>query len=446
MRTALLCVSVLSLCCPAAQAQTAAEKIDWLKKNTHELRSVAASKEDDYSDLFLLDKALKGVRVVAIGEAAHGDGTTLQMKARLVRFLHERMGFDVLAFESNIFDVRIMDAALRDPAQTPLAAARSGVFGVWSTTRELQPFWNYLRETQAGPRPLEVAGFDVRYSGAGGGGRAALTHYLRDFFSRAGQTKGDELSWDRFEKAVAAQLEPMVGAAYSNPFYDEAFVKSLLTRVDSARAQFRRVWSDREIEFARQQLVNVGYLERYIHEELVARRAPTAFTRDAAMGLNLLWLIEKRYPDRKIVVWAATAHIQNDSGPNESAFSAVKRALGAQAYSLVFLSSEGSTGFVHQPREPKDSPASIPEPGVGSLAALSRDTGRSLFFLDFTALPPDHWLRQPIEASFRQHGRIFSTAQEMVHVWPERHDGMIYIRKMEPCISLPKGDSVSGKQ
>jgi erythromycin esterase-like protein len=35
-------------------------------------------------------------------------------------------------------------------------------------------------------------------------------------------------------------------------------------------------------------------------------------TRDVQMGDNLLWLARKKYPDRKIIVWAATFHIMRN--------------------------------------------------------------------------------------------------------------------------------------
>jgi erythromycin esterase-like protein len=77
----------------------------------------------------------------------HGDGAMFLAKARLVRFLHQVMGFDVLAWESGFFDVPLVDAALRSDVPLPEAAAR-GLYKIWWKSVETQPVLSYVRSTQ----------------------------------------------------------------------------------------------------------------------------------------------------------------------------------------------------------------------------------------------------------------------------------------------------------
>jgi hypothetical protein len=65
----------------------------------------------DFRDLEQLAPALRRASVVALGEATHADGTSFALKSRLVRYLHERMGFHVLAWEAGLFSCET------DPAQ-----------------------------------------------------------------------------------------------------------------------------------------------------------------------------------------------------------------------------------------------------------------------------------------------------------------------------------------
>jgi erythromycin esterase-like protein len=61
-----------------------------------------------------------------MGEPSHGAGSAFAAKVRLIKFLHQRMGFDVLVWESGLYDVRLAQAALRTP-EDPVTAARRGI-------------------------------------------------------------------------------------------------------------------------------------------------------------------------------------------------------------------------------------------------------------------------------------------------------------------------------
>lgn len=56
---------------------------------------------EDFSNLKLL---LENVEIVMLGEQSHGEGTAYDTKIKLIKYLHQELGFDMLAFESGIFD------------------------------------------------------------------------------------------------------------------------------------------------------------------------------------------------------------------------------------------------------------------------------------------------------------------------------------------------------
>src|SRR5687767_13577809 len=101
-------IAALVLCVAGSLASQTAEveltaPAKWLATHSVPVRSIDPD-DDDFSDLQFLKRTIGNARVVQLGDQTHGDGATIYARGRLVRFLHEQMGFDVLAWEGGFFD------------------------------------------------------------------------------------------------------------------------------------------------------------------------------------------------------------------------------------------------------------------------------------------------------------------------------------------------------
>ncbi|MFM7857833.1 MAG: hypothetical protein ACKO96_39405, partial [Flammeovirgaceae bacterium] len=108
-----------------------------------------------------MKETLKDSRVVLLGEQSHGEGATFKAKVRLIKFLHEELGYEVLSFESGLYDnfksfERVTEKNEQD---SPL---KNSIFKIWSETSELQPLLKYIHKKKNTANPLIVTGFDCQ--------------------------------------------------------------------------------------------------------------------------------------------------------------------------------------------------------------------------------------------------------------------------------------------
>ncbi|QNE39326.1 erythromycin esterase family protein [Hymenobacter sp. NBH84] len=107
-------------------AQTTADQVACLKENAVVISNVEPSNED-YTDLAHLKQSLQDITIVGLGEQSHHDGSTFKAKTRLVKFLHQQMGFRIIAFESGFYDCYKSWQEIQ-AGKTAIDAARKSIY------------------------------------------------------------------------------------------------------------------------------------------------------------------------------------------------------------------------------------------------------------------------------------------------------------------------------
>src|SRR5262249_52813217 len=139
-------------------------RVGWLKNQVAPIRSINPG-DEDFWDLEPIRKAIGEARIVFLSEEWHGSGATFQARSRLIKFLHQRCGFDVLAFESGLYDCRRVWELLHEGKMPALDAANQGIFRTWTGAEECRSLFEYLGKQARQRRPLEVCGFDCQPTG-----------------------------------------------------------------------------------------------------------------------------------------------------------------------------------------------------------------------------------------------------------------------------------------
>src|SRR6218665_1065654 len=131
---------LFSMLTSTANAQS---EVKWLNQNLVPFSIDSAN--DEINELKKLKKYIGDSRIVLLGEQTHGDGATFETKVKLVKYLHQQMGFTVLAFESNQYNVEI---AWEDVLQnkSPMSALQRSTPPIWGEAKEMQPLFEYLIE------------------------------------------------------------------------------------------------------------------------------------------------------------------------------------------------------------------------------------------------------------------------------------------------------------
>src|SRR6266540_2330035 len=159
----LLSVSTLTLVSPLDGQQIAAEDPADLARAAIAI-DVSGLAAGDAPALAAIGRAVGNARIVMLGEPWHGDGGAIRARAGLVRYLHEHLGFDILAFEADFYSLNAGWPRVRGPDDVA-PFARDNVFPFWSASRAAQPLWEYVALQRSTSRPLGITGFDIRHTG-----------------------------------------------------------------------------------------------------------------------------------------------------------------------------------------------------------------------------------------------------------------------------------------
>lgn len=405
---------------------------------------------EDFSDLMPLKALIGSARVVGLGEQSHGDGATFKAKCRLVRFLHQEMGFEVLAWESGLFDCRRVDELFAqgvEPRSAAKVAHEHGIFGIWAQSAQAAPVLEYAaRSARANPaRRLMIAGFDNQYTSAAS--RRAHADWLARWFAGvedAALPPGTIAEGVEAVRWMAARFrEDGSPPRGSEERLDEARaqVRALIALIESRRDDLGRQAEPREIEFVRRTLLNLLAFDRAMRgmnrANIQATPAPILQERDERMGSNLAFLARTYYPDEKIIVWAASSHLLRNPEECESLYGRPRAEgpdafkpmghfaaadLGADYFSITFSAFDGSIG------RPWSGPTPIPAAEPGDIESLMKDAGLSLAIIPLRPPPGDPaaaWLGEPQVMRPMGYGRERA-------VWGRCFDALFFTREMMP--------------
>ena len=311
---------------------------------------------DDYSAFEPIKNAVKGKRIVILGEAGHADGKTFEIKSKLIKFLNANNEYDVVLEGMGFLDAAVLQGILPplciDSSYLDIANAW---YGLWSQTKEAASLVEAMRSGK-----VRYWGMDCNPS--------LSDYFLIPYLLASSPSVSNVLGGSAFDSLMAIhdRMMSMDTTLTHNEldYFDSKMNqarKALEEETDLEKKVILDMAIDNALAFSGQ--VRLGFTEWDATNEGIN-------IRDRQMAENVEWYLN-RFPNRKVIIWAANFHgakkidqIEYGKEPEPDLYKKfvllgehLEKAFPGQVYSLAFTSGGGSEGFFYA----NDSTAIVPD-------------------------------------------------------------------------------------
>lgn len=426
----------ISLLFTSTNVLAASPKYSLQKNSFKEIKSLTS---EDYSDLAFLKPILKDKTVVSLGENFHRVAEYSSMKTRLIKYLHEELGFDVIAFESGIGETAAVNE--NEGILTPKEMMERSLPDIWQSKETLGLF-DYIKQQRQTNRPLYLAGYDMQFI------NGYITQFISEWISKVNKEYGKQYfdfemqamtdlfvamnkygMWDPQLKEESKKVKDQYEPKY----------KELIQFMNDNRVQLADMYPNNPhmVDIAIKALEGrVSFIESFQYDT----KGSYEF-RDKIMADNVEWLTKVAYPGKKVILWAHNDHLakntsqirtmENGKWINDftSMGELLNKKLGDKEYVMGLYMNRGNATTITTRK-----PFTIDPMPKGSLENLIIQSGYENTFVDLSKQKKPNkkndWMFKPIYAAEDGMTAEIIRPMSMEFIPKEQYDGIIVIDKV----------------
>lgn len=440
--TSLIAISLLALPITAMGDVVQGGK-SWLETDKNQIRNVTneikSIDSTNFKDLEFLNPILKDKTVVCLGENFHRVAQYSSMKTRLIKYLHEKLGFDIIAFESGLGEC---SSAFEDSDNlTSKQFMENSIFPIWYSKETLGLF-DYIKEQKKTNRPLYLTGYDMQ----------PTSNYFIEFMAKwIGKIdKNHAREYLNFEFQYFKDCYVII-----NKYQDDSYkhideltqiknkympqYNKLLKFIDDNKEKLASYYPNNPniVKLAERSLT-----QRMKFVDMIMQDTKNSYEfRDEIMAQNVEWITKVLYPGKKIILWAHNDHLakntskildkENGKWINDfkSMGEIINKDFGNKEYVIGFYMDRGRACTITTSKTFNISP--MPK---GSLENTMLKSGYKYSFVNLSKFTKEDsnnsWMFNPMFAGEDGMTSEVISPMSMLFVPKEQYDGIILIDKV----------------
>ncbi len=258
--------------------------------------NLAINDLNNFEGYLAIDSVLKNKKYVFLGESAHSAEEYITAKHKMIKYLHEKHGFNIVVFESGLSDCYYGNKHKCE--NDSLWLMTHSIYGIWFSKSTLLMLNDFKKDN------ISIGGFDFQSSSRD----QASSRFILELKNIDTSLLSETFKWDKF--LMNLRLPEKVDSNKLRVLNDSlAICRNILNKnynyIDS-------IYKNKQMKNIDDRYVSRIILNKLFFLSVCDDRKKWLAFRDSVMSSNMQWFCDTLFPNEKIIFWGANDHIARE--------------------------------------------------------------------------------------------------------------------------------------